>query len=211
MRAFSNFYVSFGKNTDGTENLHRVPCRYGDSSRIAESIITGNSENKMPTAPFISVYVTGLGLAPERRQAPSLVSTLNVNERDYDGENQKYLGTPGNRYTIQRYMPVPFNLTFNVDIWTSNLDQKEQLIEQTQVLYNGMIDIQTSNNPLDWSAMTTMEPTNITWSSRSIPIGTDNPIDVFSVEYKVPILINPPAKVQYQKIIQEIITNINLY
>ena len=209
MRAFSNFSVSFGKNADGTDNLHRVPCRYGDSSRIAETIIAGNSENKMPSAPFISVYVTGLALAPERRQAPSLVSTVNVNEREYDGENQKYLETPGNRYTVQRYMPVPFNLTFNVDIWTSNLDQKEQLIEQTQVLYNGMIDIQTSNNPLDWSAMTTMEPTNITWSSRSIPIGTDNPIDVFSVEYKVPILINPPAKVQYQRIIQEIVTNIN--
>lgn len=209
IRAFSNFSVSFGTNSDGTPNLHRVPCRYGDASRIAESIITGNSENKMPTVPFISVYVTGMALAPERRQAPSLVSTINIIEREYDQENQKYLSTEGNRSTVQRYMPVPFNMTFNVDIWTSNLDQKEQLFEQIQVLFNGMVDIQTGVNPLDWSTFTTLEPVNITWSSRSIPIGTENPIDVMSIEYKLPILINPPAKIQYQKIIEEIITNIN--
>ena len=208
IRAFSNFSVSIGVNDDGTPKLRRVPCRWGDASRLAETITNANSENKLPTAPFISVYMTGMSLAPNRRAAPSLVSTQNVIEREYDGEQSKYLGTQGNRYTVQRYMPVPFDITFNVDFWTSNLQQKEELLEQTQVLYNGMIDIQTSNNPLDWTAITTLEPTNITWSSRSIPIGTDNPIDVCTVEYRVPIFINPPAKVQMQKIIQQVVTNI---
>jgi hypothetical protein len=208
IRAFSNFYASIGVNDDGTPKLRRVPCRYGDASRLAETITNANSENKMPTAPFISVYLTAMSLAPNRRHAPSLVSTQNVIEREYDGENSRYLGTQGNRYTVERYMGVPFDLTFNVDFWTSNLQQKEELIEQTQVLFNGMIDIQTSNNALDWTAITTLEPTNITWSSRSIPIGTENPIDVCTVEYKVPIFINPPAKVKLQKIIQEIVTNI---
>ncbi len=208
IRAFSNFSVSIGVNDDGTPKLRRVPCRYGDASRLAETITNANSENKLPTAPFISVYMTAMSLAPNRRHAPSLVSTQNVIEREYDGENSRYLGTQGNRSTVERYMPVPFDLTFNVDFWTSNLQQKEELLEQTQVLFNGMIDIQTSNNPLDWTAITTLEPTNITWSSRSIPIGTENPIDVCTVEYKVPIFINPPAKVKLQKIIQQIVTNI---
>jgi T4-like virus Myoviridae tail sheath stabiliser len=208
MRAFSNFYVSFGNNADGSPILHRVPCRYGDSSRIAETILSANSDNKMPTTPFISVHVTGMSLAPERRAAPTFVSTKNVIEREYDAENGRYLETQGNKVSVSRYMPVPYTLEFNVDIWTSNLDQKEQLIEQTQVLFNGMIDIQTSTNPLDWTALTTLEPTNITWSSRSIPIGTENPIDVFTVAYKMPIWINPPAQVTYQKIIEQIVTNI---
>jgi ribosomal protein S4 len=207
IRAFSNFSVSVGENADGTPKLKRVPCRYGDTSRIAETIITGNSENKIPSAPFISVYVTGMALSPERRAAPSFVSTVNINERAYDGE--KYLDVPGNRYTVQRYTPVPFMMTVNVDFWCSNLNQKEELFEQTQVLYNGMVDIQTSNNPLDWTLFSTIEPTNITWSSRSIPIGTDNPIDVMTVEYRVPIWINPPAKVTYQKVIQQIVTRIH--
>ena len=209
IRAFSNFSVAIGTNPDGTPKLRRVPCRYGDTSRLAETIITGNSENKMPTAPFISVYVTSMALAPERRAAPSLVSTINVAERSYDGGEQKYLNSQGNRYTVQRYMPVPFTMTINVDFWTSNLTQKEELFEQTQVLFNGMVDIQTSNNPLDWTLFSTIEPTNITWSSRSIPIGTDNPIDVMTVEYRVPIFINPPALVTYSKMIEQIVTNIN--
>lgn len=203
IRAFSNFYVNFG--TPEAPNLRRVPCRYGDTSRMAEMILNGGSENKLPSAPFISLYVTGMSLAPERRAAPSLVSTLNVNEREYEG---KYLETPGNRYTIQRYMPVPFTMTINVDMWTTNLTQKEELFEQTQVLFNGMMDIQTSNNPLDWTLFSTLEPTNITWSSRSIPIGTDNPLDVMTVEYRVPIFINPPAKVTYQRLIEQVVTNI---
>ena len=207
IRAFSNFYVSVGTNEDGTPKLRRVPCRFGDTSRIAETIITGNSENKIPSAPFISVYVTGMALSPERRAAPSLTSTVNVNERAYDGDH--YLNTSGNRYTVKRYAPVPFVMTVNVDFWTSNLNQKEELFEQTQVLFNGMVDIQTSNNPLDWTLFSTIEPTNITWSSRSIPIGTDNPIDVMTVEYRVPIWINPPAQVMYQKQIEQIVYNIH--
>lgn len=209
IRAFSNFSVAMGVNADGSPKLKRVPCRYGDTSRLAETIIAGNSENKMPSAPFISVYVTNMALAPERRAAPSLVSTVNVAERSYDGSEQKYLNTQGNRYTVQRYMPVPFTMTVNVDFWTSNLTQKEELFEQTQVLFNGMVDIQTSNNPLDWTLFSTIEPTNIIWSSRTIPIGTDNPIDVMTVEYKVPIWINPPAMITYSKMIEQIVTNIN--
>jgi hypothetical protein len=208
IRAFSNFSVSVGTNDDGTPKLKRVPCRYGDTSRIAETIITGNSENKMPTAPFISVYVTNVELAPERRAAPSLVSTINVAERTYDGQDQRYLNSQGNKYNIQRYMPVPFTLRVNVDFWTTNLNQKEELFEQTQVLFNGMIDIQTSTNPLDWTLFSTMEPQNITWTSRSIPIGTENPLDVMTVEYKVPVWINPPALVTYSKVIEQIVTNI---
>lgn len=204
IRAFSNFYVNFG--TEAEPNLRRVPCRYGDTSRMAEMLVTGGSENIMQTAPLISLYVTSMSLAPERRAAPSLVSTLNVNEREYDG---KYLDTPGNRYSVKRYMPVPFTMTINVDFWCTNLNQKEELFEQTQVLFNGAMDIQTSNNPLDWTLFSTIEPTNIIWSSRTIPVGTDNPIDVMTVEYRVPIFINPPALVTYQKVIEQVVTNIN--
>ena len=209
IRAFSNFNVSTGTNPDGTLKLKRVPCRYGDTSRLAEMIIAGNSENKIPSAPFISVWVNGISLAPERRQAPSLVSTINVNEREYDGAEQRYLNTSGNRYTVKRYMGVPFTMTVNVDFWTSNLNQKEELFEQTQVLFNGMVDMQTSTNPVDWTLFSTIEPTNITWSSRSIPIGTDNPIDVMTVEYRIPVWINPPALVTYQRVIEQVVTNIN--
>ena len=206
IRAFSNFSVKYG---DGT--LRRVPCRYGDPSRIAENVVRGGSENKLLSCPFITVFIRDIAMNNTRRQDPTLVDTVQVNERNYNTETQRYGNDVGNRYTVQRYMPVPYDLTVQVDIWTNNLDSKEQLAEQILVLYNPSIDIQTSVNPLDWSWLTVLEmQESITWSSRSIPQGTDNPIDVMTLNFRIPIWINPPAKVKRQSLIQEIITNICL-
>lgn len=207
IRAFSNFYVNFG--TEDLPELKRVPCRYGDPSRIAEMVVRGNSENKLLSTPFISCIVSNLAMSSNRRQDPTLVEKVQVNERLYDEETQSYTQDVGNRYTVERYMPVPYELTMQVDIWTSNTDQKEQLIEQIFMLYNPSIEFQTSVNPLDWTFLSYIEmQENITWSSRSIPSGTENPIDVLTMTFKVPIWINPPAKVKRQSIIQEIVNNI---
>lgn len=207
IRAFSNFYVNFG--TEDAPDLRRVPCRYGDSTRIAESIVRGNSENKILSAPFISCTISGIAMSSARRQDPSLVEKVQVNERFYDEETQRYTQDQGQKYTVERYMPVPYELTMQVDIWTSNLKQKEELIEQIFQLFNPAIDFQTSNNPLDWTFLSYIEmQDSITWTSRSIPIGTENPIDVLTVNFKMPIWINPPAKVKRQALIQQIITSI---
>lgn len=204
IRAFSNFYIKYG-----TGELVRVPCRYGDASRIAENVVRGGSENKVLSCPFITVYLSGITMSSTRRQDPTFVDRVQVNERLYNEETQQYGNDIGNRYTVQRYMPVPYDITVQVDIWTNNLDQKEQLAEQILVLYNPSIDIQTSVNPLDWSVLSLLEmQDNIIWTSRTIPQGTDNPIDVMTMTFKVPVWINPPAKVKRQAIIHEIITNI---
>lgn len=210
IRAFSNFTVKTGRGgPNGEPEFIRVPCRYGDATRIAASIVRGNSENKILAVPFISCYIQSMTMAADRRQDPQLVVPVSVNERKYDEEQQKYTNEVGNRYTVERYMPVPYNLSMQVDIWSDNLDIKEQLLEQILVLYNPSIDIQTSVNPLDWTVLTYIEmQDSITWSSRTIPVGTENPIDVATLIFKIPIWINPPAKVKKQSIIQQIVTNI---
>ena len=204
IRAFSNFYIKYG-----TGELVRVPCRYGDPSRIAENVVRGGSENKVLSCPFITCHISSINMNSTRRQDPTFVDTVQVNERLYDEETQRYGNDIGNRYTVQRYMPVPYDITVTVDVWTNNLDQKEQLAEQLLVLYNPSITIQTSVNALDWSILSYIEmQDSITWTSRSIPQGTDNPIDVMTMTFKVPVWINPPAKVKRQAIIHEIITDI---
>lgn len=209
IRAFSNFYVNNGKDANGVDQIVQVPCRYGDPSRIASTIVSGNSENKLLTVPFITCVVGSINMSSNRRQDPSFVGKVQVNEREYDDESSSYLENVGNRYTIERYMPIPYELTMQVDIWTNNTSIKEQLLEQILTLYNPSIEIQTSNNPLDWTVLSLIEmQDSITWSSRSIPIGTENPIDVMTMQFKLPIWINPPAKVQKQKIIEEIVTDI---
>ena len=204
IRAFSNFYVSKGRDANGNEIIEKVPCRYGDPTRIASTIVAGNSENKLPTVPFITCIINSINMNAARRQDPSFVGKVQVNEREYDDETSSFLQNQGNKYTVERLMPVPYDLTMQVDIWTNNLSIKEQLLEQILTIYNPSIDIQTSNNALDWTVLTVIEMQDqITWSSRSIPIGTENPIDVTTLQFKVPIWINPPAKVKKQQIIEE--------
>jgi len=210
IRAFCGFSVKTGRGgPNNTEELLKVPCRYGDPTRVAATIVRGNSENKVLTVPFITCYINGLAMSPTRRQDPYFTSSAQIIERKYDEQTQKYTNDPGNRFTIERHMPVPYDVTMLVDIWTNNEDIKEQLIEQILVLYNPAINLQTSNNPVDWTSLTYIEMLeNINWNSRTIPIGTENPIDVATLTFKLPIWINPPAKVKRQNIINEIITNI---
>ena len=209
IRAFSNFSYSIGTNPDGTPQLVRVPCRYGDPTRIAATVVKGNSENKLLTTPFITCWISGLAMAPNRRQGPQVIDTVQVDTRQYDPNSGQYLNTPGNQFSVARYMPVPYELSMSVDIWTPNESVKEQLVEQIMVLYNPSIEIQTSNNPLDWTVLSWIEMQDqITWSSRTIPIGTENPIDVLTMIFRFPIWINPPAQVNQQNLIQNIITSV---
>jgi hypothetical protein len=77
------------------------------------------------------------------------------------------------------------------------------------VLFNPSIQLQSNDNPLDWSSVFELEMTDITWSSRSIPAGVDESLDIATLTFEVPIWISPPAKVKRQTIIQQIIADVH--
>ena len=93
-RIFSNFQVEFG--LDGSQNatLLRVPVRYGDASRQAQTIIQENSANSMPSTPLITFYIVGLEYDRPRMQEPSHVNKIQVRQRTYDSETETYETTP---------------------------------------------------------------------------------------------------------------------
>jgi hypothetical protein len=93
----------------------------------------------------------------------------------------------------------------NCDILSSNTEQKLQLMEQILVLFNPTLDVRTSNNKHDWSSLTYVEMKSTTWSSRSVGSSIDDIIDVASIQFDLPVLINPPAKVKQQKLIHTVI------
>ena len=212
-RIFSGFTVSEG-NRNGTTNYTKIPVRYADMSRMVGHIIKKGSENLVGSTPFMSCNIQSLLIARDRAQDPYFVDKVQVAERQYDTVSESYLATddaqnfPGNLYSTDRYMPVPYNLTMNVDLWTSNTDQKLQILEQILILFNPSLVLQSSTNPLDWTALFEVELTDIQWSNRSIPAGVDETIDVATLTFTLPIWLNPPAKVKRQKIINTIITNI---
>lgn len=208
-RIFSNFKIRTGYDSYGNAQFYTVPSTYGDASRLTRHIINQNTQNATPPVPFISVYDTSVEMAPTRRQNPNHVDQRNVIERDFDAQTNTYSNTDGNRYTIERFMPVPYDMTFNVDIWYTQTDHKFQICEQIMTLFNPDLDLQTSDNPLDWSALTTitMQP-GTTWNARGIPVGTDDGVRTTSFVFAVPIWINPPAKVKRQKLIHQIVNDI---
>ena len=55
---------------------------------------------------------------------------MNIRQKKYNPTTQTFSNDPGNAFTVERHMPVPYNLQYNVDIWTSNTEQKLQLLEQ---------------------------------------------------------------------------------
>jgi len=193
---------------DGTPALRRVPARYGDQSRMVGHIMKNNSENIINSAPFMTLHIDNMEYAPDRRQDPSFVGKIQVSERDWDDVEEDYTGEQGQKYTVERFMPVPYNMFLKLDIWTTNMKQKLQLFEQIAVLFNPDLNIQNSVNPLDWSALTYMDLTGNQWSSRTIPVGSDTSIEITSMNFTVPIWINPPAKVKKQQVINQMITNI---
>jgi hypothetical protein len=54
-----------------------------------------------------------------------------------------------------------------------------------------------------------MNVENVTWSSRTIPVGTEGEIDIMTISLSLPFWLNPPAKVKQQKVIEQIVTNIH--
>jgi hypothetical protein len=208
-RIFSNFQVEYGRNEEGTAHtLLRVPVRYGDSSRQVSTVMQNNSPNFLPSTPLMTFYITALDYDRPRMQEPYHVSKIAVRQRTYDESTESYETTQGNAFTIERLMPVPYSLTINLDIWTSNTNQKFQLLEQIIPLFNPALEIQSTDNFIDWTSLSVVELESSRWSSKTIPVGTEDPIDITTLTFKIPIWISSPAKVKKLGVVERIVASI---
>lgn len=207
IRAFSGFQYQTGSRNGQPPQLVTVPCRMATQDRMVASISKNNSENIINSAPMITVAQTGLTGRRDAVQYPGFIDTLQVAERKVM-PNGSYGNEKGESYTVQRLMPRPFDMMMQVDIWTTNMDQKYQLAEQILTIIYPTFDIQNSENGLDWTALSMMMVEDITWTSRSIPAGGDVEMDIMTIQLRLPIWLSPPAKVKHQKIIQQIVTNL---
>jgi len=204
MRFFSNFSYK-----DAKGQLVQVPVRFGDMNKQVASIVNKNSENIMQSAPFIAVYIKDLKFDRTRIQDPTFVQSQSFRERAYDSQGKEYLNTQGANYTVEKLMPTPYIITFNVDIWTTSLDQKLQLWEQITVLFNPSIEFQTSDNYIDWSSLSVLELTdNCVFESRTIPQGATNDLSIATLQFTAPAWISTPVKVKKLGIITKIIANV---
>ena len=149
IRLLSNFSYK-----DNRGNLVQIPVRYGDMTRQVASTLKKNSENVIASAPFIACYIKGLDFNRAMLQDPTYVSKMNIRERQYGyvDENpesptygqtiEDYANVQGENYTVERLMPMPYKLTFTADIWSTNTEQKLQILEQMLVLFRPALELQ---------------------------------------------------------------------
>jgi len=209
-RMISNFQIEYGNETNGVNQaaLIRVPVRYGDASRNAQVILQENSRNSMPASPLMTFYISSLNYDRPRMQDPTFVSKINVRQRTYDTDTESFETTQGNAFSIERLMPVPYKMGINLDFWSSNTNQKFQMFEQISTLFNPSLEIQSTDNYIDWTSLTVVELEDITFTSRSIPMGADNPIDMMTFKFNIPIWISSPAKVRKLGVVERVIASI---
>jgi hypothetical protein len=207
-RIFSNWEVTSGYDQNNNPIIKRVPIMYGDASRQASAIMNNNSASNMPSAPLITYYISGVEYDQRRTQDPYYIDKLNVRQRAYNSDTEEFETTQGNAYTVQRLMPVPYTLRVNVDFWTTNYNQKLELLEQLGTLFNPSMELQSTDNFIDWTSLSVVYQDGLTFSSKSIPQGTNNPIDVMSWKFYMPIWISNPVKITKMGVIQRIIASI---
>ena len=207
IRILSNFSVETGKDATRAVQLRAVPVVYGEPTRQVANIIRNNSENALQYAPRIACYVRELNYDRERMQNPYHIEKQHLKERDVlaDGSYSDRLGAG---YTVEKVMPSPFRLEVSADIWSSNTDQKLQIMEQILYLFNPDFEIQKSDNYIDWTSLSYVELQGVTFSSRTIPVGADSEIDVATLTFSMPIWLSPPVKVKKLGVVQKIIMSI---
>ena len=207
IRILSNFSVETGKDATRAVQLRAVPVVYGDPTRQVANIIRNNSENALQYAPRIACYVRELNYDRERMQNPYHIEKQHLKERDVLADGS-YSDRMGAGYTVEKVMPSPFRLEVSADIWSTNTDQKLQIMEQILYLFNPDFEIQKSDNYIDWTSLSYVELTGVTFSSRTIPVGADSEIDVATLTFSMPIWLSPPVKVKKLGVVQKIIMSI---
>jgi hypothetical protein len=207
-KLFSLWEVTKGKDPLGNPILMRVPIRYGDSSRQAAAAIAENSPSTLNSAPMFTYYISGLEYDQKRMQVPTFVDKVNVRQRAFNQDTQSYEHTQGQAFTIERLMPAPYTLRITVDLWTTNQQQKLEIIEQIGPVFNPGIELQSTDNFLDWTSLSVVFQDGLTYSSRTIPQGTGNAIEVLSWKFQMPIWISTPAKIKKLGVIEKIVASI---
>jgi len=207
MAGFSGYQVMTGLQRDGSPKFIDVPIIYGDMSRVAGYVLgpRGDQDNSTNSLPIMALYMTSLQQAQDRRQAPQHVERYNYIERAKDPDGNILTGEPGKKKTVERFMPVPYELGIEVSIWASNNDQGLQLVEQISTVFNPDMEIQLSNSPADWIFLTSLIFEGTVNMEKVVPSGGDtDPVYVFRLGFSTIVWMSPPAKVYDTKYIYRI-------
>lgn len=187
MEIFRNLTCRTGVREDGEIRVMTVPISYGSKDRVTAAILHKNTQNSPIRVPAMSTYIRSFNLAPEMRKG--------VGGQRRETFLPKGGMLPDDIKTVRQLMPVPYTMDLELSVWTSNTDQHFQLLEQILMLFDPILQIQTSDEKFDWTKLSIIELTNISFDEQ-YPIGTDRRVIVTTLTFKVPVYIAGPNELK---------------
>jgi len=187
MEIFRGVIVKTGKTSDGTIKDIIVPIRYGSMDRVAESISANNTQNLPTRLPIMSAYLSTISMASDRYKGIDTVKTM-----PYTPRGGLF---PDDTKTINQVMPMPFKLSLDLHIYSSNMEQQLQILEQILLLFNPSIQIQTSNSLYDGGRITNVELVGIN-NDENYPIGTNSRMVMHTLNFDMILYLTAPAKLR---------------
>ncbi|MEM2159544.1 MAG: tail sheath stabilizer and completion protein [Candidatus Nitrosotenuis sp.] len=195
---FYGLQVKTGKGEDGTETFISVPTHVGNRDRVVAAIMQSNTHNKPFSLPIMAASITGIDLSPERRKGIGVTDT-----RVFMPAGGVF---PDDLATASRVMPIPYNMNVQLTVYASNTNQLHQIIEQILMLFDPILQIQTTDAPFDWTKITSVELTGIA-NEENYPVGQDQRILNWSFDFLIPIWISAPMDVR-DRLVHKIIVTI---
>jgi len=208
-RLFSNFYISNGKDDDGKDILTRVPCVFMSSDKSVASMINKNTDTIIESAPKMVLTIAELKLNNDKISgSPYYDYVSDFTEKRFNEETGNYEYDIGNSYDVHRLNPLPIGITFKLYILTTMLTHKFQLFEQIRMLFSPTAELQTSENPLDWTRVGALVLTGCSYSSRNATGLDSSQLDAMDLTFELDTNLDAPALLQHNTQVETIVTEI---
>ncbi len=187
MAVFTGLQVTVGRNTTEDVRFITVPIHYGHSDRVVNALLAKNTQNTPLRLPTMSAYLRNLKLAENRMKGTGTERRL------------AYVPTggliPEDISVVHQRMPVPYDLTLDLNIYVSNTDQHFQILEQILPLFDPQLQLQTDDAPFDWTRLSHIKLTDVQMDTN-FPIGNDRRITQSTLTFEMPVWVDTPADVR---------------
>lgn len=193
---FTGLQVQTGKGECDEPEFITVPITVGSKDRVVAAIQAGNTQNKPFSLPIMAASISNLSLSPNRKGIGT------VDRRVYLPRGGVY---PQDLKTAVRVMPIPYIMTVELSMYASNTQQMHQMLEQTLMLFDPTLQIQTSDSAFDWTKITTVQLTGIS-NEENYPPGGDRRIIQWSLSFDIPIYISAPVDIRDEMVRKILIT-----
>ena len=209
LRIFSNFCISTGKDKNGKDILRRVPVTFMSSDKSALYQINNATDTVIETCPKMVLTISEIKMNNDwSYAAPYEPYETDVTEKTWNEEKGNYEYSPGNSYSVTRLNPIPIGIVFKLYILTTLQTQKFELFEQIRTIFSPTLELQTSENPLDWSRVTAIVLTGINYSSKGTSNLESTQLDAMDMTFEVNTNLDAPALIDKSNVIETIVTSI---